>query len=320
MDNPTEEQSNEPKGGSGKRKIIVFGAIGLAIIAGALFYFFYLQSPNRQVLARVNDEKVTVEQFNKELAKVETPLIRDMLLEEPDKFLEGVIMKTLILQEAKKQGLSAPVKTYKDTTKDTTKGPTSPEESMITEFMEKKFSSPPEVTREEVEGFYKLYKDRMEGKPLKEVAPGIEQLIREMKQREAFGQYLGDLRKNAKVEIDQNRLQKIAAKPPESNTEEELKQALASGKPVLVDFGANSCLPCRQMRPVLKEINTQYSEKAKVLVIDVYKYQKLAQEHKVLLIPTLVFFDPKGKEAFRNVGIMEKEKIVAKLKEIGMGT
>ena len=317
MDNITEEQSNESKGGSGKRKIILFGAIGLAIVAGAfLFYFFYLESPSRQVLARVNDEKITVEQFNKELAKVETPLIRDMLQEEPDKFLEGMIMKTLILQEAKKQGLSAPVKTYKDTTK----SPMSPEESIITEFMEKKFSSPPEVTREEVESFYKLYKDRMQGKPLKEVAPGIEQVIREMKQREAFGQYLEELRKNAKVEINQNRLQKVAAKPPESNTDEELKQALASGKPVLVDFGANSCLPCRQMRPVLKEIGSEYSEKAKVLVVDVYKYQKLAQEYKVLLIPTLVFFDPKGKEAFRNVGIMEKEKIVAKLKEIGMGT
>jgi len=317
MDNTTQEQSNEPKEGTAKKKILVFGAIGLAIIAGAfLFYFFYLESPSHQVLARVNDEKVTVEHFNKELAKVETPLIRDMLLEEPDKFLEGMIMKTLILQEAKKQGLSAPVKTFKDTTK----GSMSPEESIITEFMEKKFSSPPEVTREEVEGFYKLYKDRMEGKPLKEVTPGIEQLIREMKQREVFGQYLGELRKNAKVEINQNRLQKIAAKPPESNTDEELKQALVSGKPVLVDFGANSCLPCRQMRPTLKEISTEYSQKARVLVIDVYKYQKLAQEHKVLLIPTLVFFDPKGKEAFRNVGIMEKEKIVAKLKEIGMGT
>ncbi len=317
MNNTVEEQPIEPKGGMMKKKVIIYAAIAIVVLAGAfLFYFFYLESPNRQVLARVNDEKVTVEQFNKELAKVETPLMRDMLQEEPDKFLEGMIMKTLLLQEVKKQGLSAPVKTYKDPTKSSM----SPEESMITEYMEKKFSPPPEVTREEVEGFYKLYKDRMQGKPLKEVAPGIEQLIREMKQREAFGQFLGELRKNAKVEINQNRLQKVAAKPPESNTDEELKQALASGKPVLVDFGANSCLPCRQMRPVLKEIGSQYSEKARVLVIDVYKYQKLAQEHKVMLIPTLVFFDPKGKEAFRNVGIMEKEKIVAKLKEIGMST
>ena len=74
------------------------------------------------------------------------------------------------------------------------------------------------------------------------------------------------------------------------------------------------------MRPVLKEVRTEYSEKAKILIIDVYKNQNLAQEYKVLMLPTLVFFDSKGKETFRNVGIMEKEKIIGKLKEIGMGT
>ena len=317
MDNPIEEQSSEPKGGMGKRKIIIFGAIGIVVIAGViLFYFFYLQNPSRQALARVNDEKVTVEQFNKEIAKLEDPLMRDMLREEPNKYLEGIIMKVLLLQEAKKQGLSAPVKIYKDAEKNAR----SPEESIITGFLEKKFSSTPEVTREEIEAFYKMYKDQMQGKPLKEVTPAIEQLIREMKQREALGQFLGELRKNAKVEINQERLQKIAAKPPESSTEEDFKQALTSGKPILVDFGANSCVPCRQMRPILKEITTEYSEKAKILVIDVYKYQKLAQEYKIMLIPTLIFFDLKGKEAFRHVGPLEKEKIVAKLKEIGLGS
>ena len=317
MDNTMEEQSSQPKRGTGKRKIIILGAIGIVVIAGALlFYFFYLQHPSRQALARVNDEKVTVEQFNKEIAKMEDPLMRDMLREEPNKYLEGIIMKVLLLQEAKKQGLSVPVKTYKDAEKNAR----SPEESIITGFLEKKFSSPPEVTREEIEAFYKMYKDQMQGKPLKEITPAIEQLIREMKQREALGQFLGELRKNAKVEINQERLEKIAAKPPESNTEEDFKQALTSGKPILVDFGANSCIPCRQMRPILKEIGTEYSEKAKILVIDVYKHQKLAQEYKIMLIPTLIFFDLKGKEAFRHVGPLEKEKIVAKLKEIGMGT
>jgi len=300
-----------------KRKIIIFVAIAIVVLAGAfLFYFFYLENPNRQVLARVNDEKVTVEQFNKELANVETPLIRDMLREEPNKFLEGMVMKTLLLQEAKKQGLSTPVKTYKDAEKNAR----SPEENIITGFLEKKFSPPPEVTREETEAFYKMYKDRMEGKPLKEAAPAIEQIIREAKQREALGQFLGELRKNAKVEINQERLQKITAKAPESNTEEDFKQALASGKPILVDFGANSCVPCRQMRPILREIDKEYTGRARTLVIDVYKYQNLAREYKVQLIPTLVFFDSKGKEVFRHVGVLDKEKIVAKLKEIGMGT
>jgi thioredoxin len=317
MDNILEEQPTEPKGGTGKRKIIIFGAIGLAIIAGAiLFYFFYLQNPSRQVLARVNNEKITVEQFNKEITKVEPPLIRDMLREEPNNLLERMIVRILLLQEAKKQGLSAPVKTYKDPANN----PLPPEESIIVDLIGKKFSSPPEVKREEVEGFYKMYKDRMQGKPLKEVAPAIEQYIREAKQQQALAQFLEELRKNAKVDINQERLKKIAAKPPGMDTEEDLKQALTSGKPVLVDFGANSCVPCRQMRPILKEIGTEYSEKAKIVVIDVYKYQKLAQEYKILMLPTLVFFDPKGKEAFRNVGPLEKEKIIAKLKEIGMGT
>ena len=317
MDHTMEEQPTEPKGGKGRRKIIIFGAIGLAIIAGAiLFYFFYLQNPSRQVLARVNDEKITVDQVNKEMAKVEPPLIRDMLREEPNNLLERMIVRTLLLHEAKKQGLSAPVKTYKDAAQN----PLSPDESIIIEFIGKKFSSPPEVKREEVEGFYKMYKDQMQGKPLKEVAPAIEQYIREAKQQQALAQFIEELRKNAKVDINQERLKKIAAKPPEMDTEEDLKQALTSGKPVLVDFGANSCVPCRQMRPILKEIGTEYSEKAKVVVIDVYKYQKLARDYKILMLPTLVFFDSKGKETFRNVGPLEKEKIIAKLKEIGMGT
>ena len=317
MDNTIEEQSTGPKGGTGKRKIIIFGAIGLVILAGAiLFYFFYLENPSRQALARVNDEKITVDQFNKELAKVDPPLIRDMFREEPNNLLERIIVKTLLLQEAKKQGLSAPVKTYKDAAKNSL----SPDDSMIIEFIDKKFSSPPEVKREEVERFYKMYKDKMEGKPLKEVAPMIEQYIREAKRQELLGQFFEELRKNAKVDINQEQLQKITAKPPEMDSEDDLKQALTSGKPVLVDFGANSCIPCRQMRPVLKEVGTEYSEKAKILVIDVYKNQNLAREYKVLMLPTLVFFDSKGKEAFRSVGIMEKEKIVGKLKEIGMGT
>jgi thioredoxin 1 len=317
MNNTVEEQSTESKGGMMKRKTIIFGAIGIVVLAGAiLFYFFYLKNPTYQVLARVNDEKITVEQFNKELAKVEPPLMKDMLLEEPNNLLERIIVRTILLQEAKKQGLSAPVKTYKDEAKN----PLSPEESMIVEFIGKKFASPPEVTREEVEGFYKMYKDRMGGKQLKEVAPAIEQYIREAKQQQGLAQFIEELRKNAKVDINQERLKKIAAKPPETDTEEDLKQALKSGKPVLVDFGANSCLPCRQLRPILKEVGSEYSEKAKILVIDVYKYQNLAREYKVLMLPTLVFFDSKGKEAFRHVGPLEKEKIVAKLKEIGMST
>jgi thioredoxin 1 len=313
------EPVKPPLGDQGRRKnrkvILVAVAVIVVLAGAAAFYFLYLLNPSRQVLAAVNGEKITMEQFNKELGKVENPL-QDMYREEPDKFVEGIIVRTLLLQEAKKQGLSSPQKTYKDTPK----GALSPEGSLIAELMKKKFSSPPTVTREEIETFYSIFKDRMGGKPLKDMVPVIEQVIREGKQQQEMERFIGDLRKNAKVEINQDLLKKVAVKPPESNTEEDFKKAMMGGKPVLVDFGANSCFPCRQMRPILKEVSTEYSEKAKVLVLDVYKFENLASQYKVQLIPTLVFFDSKGKEVFRHLGALDKASIVAKLKEIGMGT
>jgi len=296
--------------------MILFGVIAAVLLVGAvLFYFFYMGSPSRQVLAQVNGEKITVEEFNTEIAKVEDPL-GQMYREEPQPFLEEIVVKKLLLQEAKREGISPPVKTYKDKEKDALP----PEEFLISELMKKKFSTPPTVTKEEIKNFYAMFKTQMGGKSLEQVSPALEQLIREGKQQEQVKVYVGELRSKAKVEIDQIRLQKIAAKAPESNTEDEFKNALASGKPVLVDFGANSCVPCRQLRPILKEVSKEYSGKAEVLVIDVYKYQTLAKEHKIMLIPTLVFFDSKGKEVFRHLGVLDKEKIVAKLKEIGMAS
>ena len=54
-----------------------------------------------------------------------------------------------------------------------------------------------------------------------------------------------------------------------------------------------------------------------MLIVDVYKFQDLAQEYRVSLIPTLVFFDKGGKEVFRHVGAWDKASIVGKLKEAG---
>ena len=295
--------------------MIIGGGVVVVLAGALLFYFFYLGNTSRQVLAQVNDEKITVEAFNKEIVKLDSPL-REMNQEEPKEFLESLILRSLLIQEAKKQGISPPVKTYKDTAKDAK----SPEEILVTELLKKKFPSPPTVSKQEIEAVYAIYKDKLEGKPLAQVAPLLEQLIQEGKRQQELGEFMQELRKKANVQIDEIRLKKIAAKPPESNTKEDFEKALKTGKPVLVDFGANSCAPCRHMRPILKEVEKEYSEKTKVLIIDVYKYQDLAREHKVMLIPTLVFFDSKGKEAFRHMGVLDKEKIVAKFKEIGMGT
>jgi len=113
-------------------------------------------------------------------------------------------------------------------------------------------------------------------------------------------------------------LQKNTAKPLDSNTEQDFLNALKSGKPALVDFGSNSCLPCRQMRPILQEIRNEYSGNAKVIVIDVYKYQSLARGHKIRMIPTLTFFNSNGKEVHRHQGFMSKKLILEQFRKMGI--
>ncbi len=109
----------------------------------------------------------------------------------------------------------------------------------------------------------------------------------------------------------------VASEPP-ANTGEDLKKALQSNKPVLVDFGANKCIPCRQIRPILREIGKEYAGKAHVLIIDVWELRELARDYRIQLIPTLIFFDPSGKEFFRRSGAWDKDSMVQKLKEAGM--
>ena len=109
----------------------------------------------------------------------------------------------------------------------------------------------------------------------------------------------------------------VISEPP-TNTSEDLKKALQSQKPVLVDFGSNKCIPCRQIRPILREIEKEYKGKAHVLIIDVFEIRELAREHRIQLIPTLVFFNRSGKEVFRRSGTWDKNSMIQKLREAGM--
>jgi thioredoxin 1 len=290
-----------------KAKILIIAGVVLVLVAGALSYLYFGGNASANTLASVNGEKITVERFSQEIEKIQEPN-RSMFKEDPAKFLEMMIMKALLLQELRKQG-SPPAKEDKA------------EDAAIQEFLQKKFPSPPMVSREEVVAFYEMYKDRMEGKPLEQLAPMIEQFIGQQKQEEGYGRFLEGIRNSAAIEINQERLKGLAAKPADAstNTEEEFAKALGSGRPVLVDFGSNSCIPCRQLRPILQEIRKEQEGKLEVLVIDIYKHQALAGQYRIQVIPTLVFFDSKGNEMFRHQGFKPKTALMEELKRIGIG-
>ena len=97
-----------------------------------------------------------------------------------------------------------------------------------------------------------------------------------------------------------------------------VRQALASGKPVVIDLGARTCIPCKKMAPILESLSGEYRGKASVLFIDVHEDQAAARKFRVQMIPTQIFFNGKGKEVGRHIGFMYKADIVKELKAAGL--
>ena len=88
--------------------------------------------------------------------------------------------------------------------------------------------------------------------------------------------------------------------------------------PRLVDLGADKCIPCKMMAPLLEELKKEYADKFRVEFYDVWKNPDVSKEYGIKLIPTQIFFDASGKELFRHEGFFSKEDILAKWKELGV--
>ena len=88
--------------------------------------------------------------------------------------------------------------------------------------------------------------------------------------------------------------------------------------PKLLDLGANKCIPCKAMAPILEELKKEYAGKLEVEFIDVWKNPDAGKPYKVKMIPTQIFFDASGKELFRHTGFYGKDDILAKWKELGV--
>ena len=97
-----------------------------------------------------------------------------------------------------------------------------------------------------------------------------------------------------------------------------VNQALASGRPAVIDLGARTCIPCKKMAPILEAMSNEYRGKASVLFIDVHEDEAAAKRFRVQMIPTQIFFDVKGKEVKRHIGFMDKADILKELRGAGL--
>ena len=107
----------------------------------------------------------------------------------------------------------------------------------------------------------------------------------------------------------------------ETELAEELIQASGANEtnlPRFLELGADQCVPCKMMQPILEELRREYSGQLQVDFIDVWKDPKQSQQYAISSIPTQIIFDAQGKEVFRHIGFFPKDQILKKFEELGM--
>ena len=93
------------------------------------------------------------------------------------------------------------------------------------------------------------------------------------------------------------------------------EKVLENNCPVLVEFYSDSCIPCKQLSPILGELEEDYEDKLKVVKVNVNYDTDLALEYQVMASPTIVFFKS-GEEVNRTRGLVKKEELETIVKEI----
>ena len=89
-------------------------------------------------------------------------------------------------------------------------------------------------------------------------------------------------------------------------------------RPRFVEIGADKCIPCIMMQPILDELRDEYAGKLQVDFVDVWKHPEQSAKYGIQTIPTQVIYDSSGKEVFRHIGFYPKDEILAKFKELGI--
>jgi thioredoxin 1 len=105
---------------------------------------------------------------------------------------------------------------------------------------------------------------------------------------------------------------------PEAQKGTFAQEIAAYGKPVMVDFGLETCIPCKMMIPVMEELKSKFPQDLKTIFVQVQQEQNKSQEFGIRTIPTQIFFDATGKQLELHVGFISTQDILAMFKKYGI--
>lgn len=88
--------------------------------------------------------------------------------------------------------------------------------------------------------------------------------------------------------------------------------------PRLVDIGADQCIPCKLMAPILDELRREYAGRMQVEFVDVWKHPAAGDPYRIRAIPTQIFYDASGREFYRHEGFISKADILAVWRRVGV--
>lgn len=88
--------------------------------------------------------------------------------------------------------------------------------------------------------------------------------------------------------------------------------------PKMIELGAEKCVPCKMMKPIIEELQKDYKGKLEVVFIDVWKDSSAAEKYNIQSIPTQIFLDEDGKEFSRHTGFFAKEDILKTFEDHGI--